>query len=197
MNARLSEAERVLAERDAALGTAVQRLRDFDNLPTDVISIGEAIVAGQLGPFEVTMIKQLLHDNAPNLFPAESTWRAALRDGRRPPLVFAHDSTAVRPYADVRIVDRDTLEVSCFTSGPVRLLTWWLWLPVVGQIVERLRDGSRTWCEPCELQDGERAFVVSSSLLSFVAREITSCASRICLISLPMTCTRFWSIMAA
>eukprot|EP00966_Prymnesium_polylepis_P146937 3393518-Prymnesium_polylepis.1 len=59
MNARLSEAERVLAERDAALGTAVQRLRDFDNLPTDVISIGEAIVAGQLGPFEVTMIKQL------------------------------------------------------------------------------------------------------------------------------------------
>jgi len=148
MNARLSEAERVLAERDAALGTAVQRLRDFDHLPTDVISIGEAIVAGQLGPFEVTMIKQLLHDNAPNLFPAESTWRAALRDGRRPPLVFAHDSTAVRPYADVRIVDRDTLEVSCFTSGPVRLLTWWLWLPVVGQIVERLRDGSRTWCEP-------------------------------------------------
>ena len=320
MNARLSEAERVLAERDAALGTAVQRLRDFDNLPTDVISIGEAIVAGQLGPFEVTMIKQLaanawrdtprhesiivqllglvatgdgpaaarlLHDNAPNLFPAESTWRAALRDGRRPPvlnrelaglgtaldglsnhfehwgycgpLVFAHDSTAVRPYADVRIVDRDTLEVSCFTSGPVRLprteqgamqlrelmksstpkaalgtllvlapaaessgvppyvvalvagggpdrretegwqsdvvratakcgwrtvmtgadgapgpRAWWLEEHIVMHIAQAGGKGERYRASThCELQDGERAFVVSSSLLSFVAREIT------------------------
>eukprot|EP00966_Prymnesium_polylepis_P261004 6028768-Prymnesium_polylepis.1 len=92
---------------------------------------------------------RLLHDNAPNLFPGESTWRAELRKGRRPPvlnraleglvgalegleehlahwlytapLVFAHDSTAVRPYADVRAVDKDHVEVDCFVTGPVRL----------------------------------------------------------------------------
>eukprot|EP00966_Prymnesium_polylepis_P193769 4491097-Prymnesium_polylepis.1 len=91
-----------------------------------------------------------MHDNAPNLFPGESTWRRELRrTGRRVPvldralaglegalegldshfarwsysgpLVFAHDSTAVRPYADVRAVDADQVEIDCFVSGPVRL----------------------------------------------------------------------------
>ena len=76
---------------------------------------------------------RLLQDNAPHVLPSEFTWRAELRAGRRPPvlnrmldalegldahmahwsytgpLVFAHDSTAVRPYADVRVVDKEHL----------------------------------------------------------------------------------------
>ena len=43
------------------------------------------------------------------------------RWGYSGPLVFAHDSTAVRPYADVRVVDADLVDLSCFISDPVRL----------------------------------------------------------------------------
>lgn len=121
--------------------------------------IARAVLEDRLAPFERTLLEQL-GTNA-GLGAHFAHW------GYAGPLVFAHDSTAARPYADVRVIDQAHVEVDCFVSGPVR----------------------RQSVEIDDLQAGQRGFLLKSNLISFVARDITWRASTVWIPSLPMTST--------
>jgi len=159
LEAEGQRAAQTLSDKDRALSATLRQLATFEGMPACVHRIARAVLEDRLAPFERTLLEQL-GTNA-GLGAHFAHW------GYAGPLVFAHDSTAARPYADVRVIDQGHVEVDCFVSGPVR----------------------RQSVEIDDLQAGQRGFVLKSDLISFVARDITWRASTIWIPSLPMTGT--------